>query len=159
MGAPTRAIEVLERGGIAHRVHRYEHVPSGSSYGEEAAEVLGVEASQVCKTLVASVGGSLVVAVVPVNTSLDLKALASAMGEKKAQMADTAEAERATGYVVGGISPLGQKQSLPTVIDSSVRDLDAVFVSGGRRGLEVELSASDLAALTGGRFAPIGRTQ
>lgn len=139
-------------------MHPYEHDPaSGLSYGLEAAAVLGVAPERVLKTLVASVDGTLTVAVVPVAGQLDLKALAQAVGGKKAALADQPAAERATGYVVGGISPLGQRQRLRTVVDSSAHDHRTVFVSGGRRGLDVELSPADLIRLTDAMVAPIGR--
>ena len=159
MGAPTPAIAALVRGGIDHRVHRYDHDPSATSYGKEAADALGVESSRVFKTLVCSVGGDLVVAVVPITTQLDLKSLAAAMGAKTAEMAPPAAAQRATGYVVGGISPIGQKRRLPTVVDASAAEGKTIFVSGGRRGLEIELSVADLLAVTGGRLAPIARSR
>ncbi len=159
MGAATQAIAALVRGGIDHRVHRYDHDPSAATYGKEAAEALGVEPSRVFKTLVCSVGGDLVVAVVPIAAQLDLKSLAATMGAKTAEMAPPAAAQRATGYVVGGISPIGQKRRLPTVVDASAANGDTMFVSGGRRGLEVELSVIDLLAVTGGRLAPITRAR
>jgi Cys-tRNA(Pro)/Cys-tRNA(Cys) deacylase len=155
--AGTPATVALVKTGVAHVVHPYEHDPAAPSYGEEAAAALGVSPSRVFKTLLAEVDGTLVVAVVPVSGSLDLKALASAAGGKRAVMADPATAERVTGYVVGGISPLGQRRSLPTVVDATALDHPTVFVSGGRRGLDVELAASDLIALTKATTAPIGR--
>jgi Cys-tRNA(Pro)/Cys-tRNA(Cys) deacylase len=142
-------------------VHPYDHdsaaVAAGLSYGAEAAAALGVDPACVFKTLLASVDGRLTVAVVPVDARLDLKALAAATGGKRAEMADPAAAERATGYVVGGISPLGQRRRLPTVVDSSATSLPTVLVSGGRRGLDVELAPADLLRLTGGVSAPIAR--
>ncbi len=159
MGAPTPAIAALVRGGIDHRVHRYDHDPSAESYGKEAAEALGVESSRVFKTLVCSVGADVVVAVVPIATQLDLKSLAAAMAAKTAEMSPPAAAQRATGYVVGGISPIGQKRRLPTVVDASAAEWDTVFVSGGRRGLEIELRVADLLAVTGGRLASIARSR
>ncbi|MEU0137868.1 Cys-tRNA(Pro) deacylase [Streptomyces sp. NPDC006296] len=155
----TPATVALTAAGTAYTVHSYAHDPSSPSYGEEAAEALGVSAERVFKTLVADVDGALVVAVVPVAGSLDLKALASAVGGKRAAMADPAAAERSTGYVRGGISPLGQRRRLPTVLDASAGSHATICVSAGRRGLEVELSPSDLAALTEAVLAPIGRTQ
>ncbi len=155
--AGTPATVALVKAGVAHVVHPYEHDPAAPSYGEEAATALGVSASRVFKTLLAEVDGTLVVGVVPVSGSLDLKALASAIGGKRAVMADPATAERVTGYVVGGISPLGQRRPLPTVVDATALDHPTVFVSGGRRGLDVELAASDLIALTKATTAPIGR--
>lgn len=152
----TPAIVLLEKRGIDHEVVSYDHDPAAESYGGEVVAALGLDPAVVFKTLVADVAGvGLVVAVVPVSGRLDLKALAKAAGGKKASMADPANAERSTGYVLGGISPLGQKKPLPTVIDSSAEVLPVVHVSAGRRGLEVALSISDLAALTGATIAPI----
>ncbi|MEU1300297.1 Cys-tRNA(Pro) deacylase [Streptomyces shenzhenensis] len=153
----TPATVALAAAGVAHTVHAYEHDPAHPSYGEEAAEALGVSADRVFKTLVADVDGTLTVAVVPVAGSLDLKALASAVGGKRATMADPALAERTTGYVRGGISPLGQRKKLRTVLDESASAHATICVSAGRRGLEVELSPGDLAALTDAVRAPIGR--
>ncbi|MEU1490997.1 Cys-tRNA(Pro) deacylase [Streptomyces sp. NPDC005776] len=153
----TPATVALTAAGVEFTVHAYEHDPASASYGEEAAEALGVSPDRVFKTLVADVDGRLTVAVVPVAGSLDLKALASAIGGKRATMADPAAAERTTGYVRGGISPLGQRKRLPTVLDTSARSHATICVSAGRRGLEVELSPTDLAALTNAAFAPIGR--
>jgi Cys-tRNA(Pro)/Cys-tRNA(Cys) deacylase len=135
----------------------YAHDPRHGSYGLEAAEVLGVEPGRVFKTLMADVDGSLVVGVVPVDTQLDLKLLASTVGGKRAAMAVVARAERATGYVAGGISPLGQRQAHPTVVDESALAHASVLVSGGRRGLDVELAPEHLIELTGARVAPIAR--
>ncbi|MFD4695027.1 Cys-tRNA(Pro) deacylase [Streptomyces sp. NPDC058463] len=153
----TPATVALTAAGTAFTVRSYDHDPASPSYGEEAAEALGVAPDRVFKTLVADVDGELVVAVVPVAGSLDLKALASAVGGKRAAMADPAAAERTTGYVRGGISPLGQRKRLRTVIDASARTHATICVSAGRRGLEVELSADDLAVLTEAVLAPIGR--
>lgn len=154
----TPALVALAAAGVPHTAHAYEHDPrSGLGYGEEAAAVLGIDAEQVYKTLLAVVDGTLTVAVVPVAGMLDLKALAHAAGGKKAVMADPAAAERATGYVVGGISPLGQKTPHPTVVDETVWLFDTVFVSGGRRGLDVELAPDDLVRLTGATVADIAR--
>jgi Cys-tRNA(Pro)/Cys-tRNA(Cys) deacylase len=144
---------------VAHQVHRYEHDPTTQSYGQEAADALGTEPARVFKTLVSAAGDQLVVAVVPVVAELDLKALAVAVGAKSAKMADPAAAERATGYVVGGISPIGQKRRLLTRIDLSAASWATVFVSGGRRGLEVELAPHDLVAVTGGELADIARAR
>jgi len=157
MAAPTPAVAALQRAAVEHHLHAYDHDPAAASFGREAAHVLGVEPARVLKTLVASVDERLVVAVVPIEGELDLKALAAALGAKRAAMADPAAAERATGYVVGGISPLGQKRSLPTVVDSSATSWPTVFVSGGRRGLEVELAPADLVAATGASVAAIAR--
>ncbi|WP_127573189.1 Cys-tRNA(Pro) deacylase [Georgenia faecalis] len=154
----TPALLALEEAGVAHTVRAYEHDPrSGLSYGAEAAAALGVEPARVLKTLVADVDGRLVVAVVPVTGELDLKALAAAVGGKRATMAEPGVAERATGYVVGGISPLGQRQRLSAVVDSTATEHATVLVSAGRRGLDVELSPADLVALTGATTARIGR--
>jgi Cys-tRNA(Pro)/Cys-tRNA(Cys) deacylase len=140
---------------VAHTPHSYDHDPRHDSYGLEAAEALGVAPERVFKTLVADVDGKLAVGVVPVTGQLDLKALAAAVGGKKARMAEVAAAERATGYVAGGISPLGQKKRLPLVVDASAEKFETVFCSAGRRGLEVELAPSVLAELTGAVIAPI----
>ncbi|MGW4277781.1 Cys-tRNA(Pro) deacylase [Streptomyces seoulensis] len=156
--AGTPATVALTAAGVDFTVHAYDHDPSHPSYGEEAAEAMGVSPDRVFKTLVADVDGSLTVAVVPVAGSLDLKALASAVGGKRAAMADPALAERTTGYVRGGISPLGQRKRLPTVLDASATGHPTICVSAGRRGLEVELSPADLAALTHAALAPIGRS-
>ncbi|MGK4583796.1 Cys-tRNA(Pro) deacylase [Kitasatospora sp. HPMI-4] len=156
-GQGTPATVALEAAGVAFTVHAYAHDPAAASYGGEAAEALGVDGSRVFKTLVAEVDGTLTVGVVPVLGQLDLKALAAAVGGKRAAMADPAAAERSSGYVRGGISPLGQRRPLRTVLDSSALDHPTVYVSAGRRGLEVELSPADLAALTNARTAPISR--
>ncbi|GGJ25469.1 Cys-tRNA(Pro) deacylase [Streptomyces brasiliensis] len=153
----TPATVALTAAGVAHTIHAYEHDPAHPSYGEEAAEAMGVSPERVFKTLVAEVDGTLTVAVVPVAGSLDLKALASAVSGKRAAMADPALAERTTGYVRGGISPLGQRKKLPTVLDDSASSHTTICVSAGRRGLEVELSPTDLATLTDAVLAPIGR--
>jgi Cys-tRNA(Pro)/Cys-tRNA(Cys) deacylase len=153
-GKGTPATAQLARASVAHRVLSYEH-GGGAAYGPEAAEVLGLDPATVFKTLVAEVDGALTVGVVPVSAMLDLKALASAVGGKRARMADVAAAERATGYVAGGISPLGQRRRLPTVLDASAEGLETMFCSAGRRGLEVELSPQALAGLTNATFAPI----
>ena len=152
----TPAIKLLERAAIAHRVVTYTSDPRHESYGAEAAEALGLAPDQVFKTLLASVDGSeTVVAVLPVDQRLDLKALARAAGAKRAAMADPADAERLTGYVVGGISPLGQRKRLRTFIDTAAADLDEVHVSGGRRGVEVALAPTDLAELLSASFSPL----
>ncbi|MET9509250.1 Cys-tRNA(Pro) deacylase [Streptomyces flavidovirens] len=153
----TPATVALTAAGTAYILHAYEHDPASPSYGEEAAQALGVPADRVFKTLVADIDGTLTVAVVPVAGSLDLKALAAAVGGKRAAMADPVVAERTTGYVRGGISPLGQRKKLRTVLDASASSYDTVCISAGRRGLEVELSPADLAALTDATIAPIGR--
>jgi Cys-tRNA(Pro)/Cys-tRNA(Cys) deacylase len=153
----TPATVALARAGIAFTVHTYEHDPAADSFGLEAATVLGLDPAQVFKTLLVSVDGRLVVAVVPVAGRLDLKAVAAAVGGKKAVMADPAAAERATGYVVGGISPVGQKRPHPTVVDDSALAFATVYVSGGRRGLDLGVSPADLVALTSATVAPVRR--
>ncbi|MBH5334371.1 Cys-tRNA(Pro) deacylase [Streptomyces pactum] len=153
----TPATVALATAGTAYTLHSYEHDPAAPSYGEEAAEALGVDPGRVFKTLVATVDEELTVAVVPVSATLDLKALAAAVGGKRAAMADPAAAERATGYVRGGISPLGQRKRLRTAVDATALDHPTICVSAGRRGLEVELAAADLVALTGAVTAPIAR--
>jgi len=151
----------LSAAGVPHTLRAYEHDPRardrGLSFGMEAAQALGLDPAQVFKTLLADVDGRLVVAVVPVDRSLDLKALAAAAGGKRAVMAEPAAAERATGYVVGGISPLGQRRRLPTVVDASATQWPTILVSAGRRGLDVELAPADLVALTGALTAPVAR--
>lgn len=156
--APTPAVVALDRAGIAYTLHHYDHDPTAESYGDEAARVLGIEPQRVVKTLMATTGPELVVGIVPVVATLDLKALAGAVGAKRASMADPADAERATGYVLGGISPLGQKRRHTTVIDDSVERWPTIFCSGGRRGLEIEIAPSDLLSATGGRLAAIARS-
>lgn len=146
--AATPALKALDSAGVEYRVHEYEHDPRSTNYGMEAAAALGVPASRVFKTLLASDGRALVVGIVPVDRTLDLKALATQLGRKRLVMADPAVAERSTGMVVGGISPVGQKRLLPTVVDESAMAQERVLVSGGRRGLDVELSPQDLVRLT-----------
>jgi Cys-tRNA(Pro)/Cys-tRNA(Cys) deacylase len=153
----TRATEQLARLGIEHILHRYTHDPRHPSYGQEASEALGVPADRVFKTLVADVDGRLTVAVVPVAGSLDLKALATAVGGKKAVMADAGQAERASGYVTGGIAPVGLRRSLPVVVDETALLHATVFCSAGQRGLEIELAPADLIAAASARTAPIAR--
>ena len=154
----TPALDLLKKVRAEHRVHSYEHDPKAASYGLEAAEKLGLEPAQVFKTLLAcSEKNELLVAVVPVVGSLDLKALAQAAGVKKVEMADPAAAQRATGYLLGGISPLGQKKRLRTFIDQSALGFKTIYVSAGRRGLEVELAPSVLAEHTQATFADVGR--
>ena len=152
----TPATVALTKAGIDFTLHSYEHHDDATGFGDEAAEALGVPKTRIFKTLVADVGGELVVAVVPVAQRLDLKALASAVGSKKAAMADPAAAARSSGYVVGGISAIGQRTPLRTVIDQSATDFETIMVSAGKRGLQVELKPADLAGVTGGKFAPIG---
>lgn len=149
----TPAIKLLEKAGIAHRVVSYEHDPATSSYGLEAVDALGLDPSSVFKTLLATVDGEeTVVAVVPVANQLDLKALARSAGGKKAAMADPTNAQRLTGYVLGGISPLGQRKRLRTFIDQSAEDLDECHVSGGRRGLEIAIAPAALAEILSATF-------
>jgi len=155
--AGTPATVALGRAGVAFTAHAYEHDPRAAAYGLEAAEKLGLDPDRVFKTLLATVDGTLAVGIVPVALQLDLKALAQALGGKRAEMADPAVAERKTGYVVGGISPIGQKTTLATVLDESAILCETIFVSGGRRGLDLELAPDDLLAVTGGRYAPIAR--
>jgi Cys-tRNA(Pro)/Cys-tRNA(Cys) deacylase len=153
----TPATVALDRAGVSFTQHHYSHHPGAPSYGLEAAEQLGLDPAAVFKTLVADVDGALVVAVVPVAGQLDLKALASAVGGKRARMADPGVAERTTGYVVGGISPFGQKKRLPTVVDDSAMALAAVYVSGGKRGLDLGLAPADLVQQLGATVAQVGR--
>jgi Cys-tRNA(Pro)/Cys-tRNA(Cys) deacylase len=143
---------------VAFTLHAYDHDPAAESYGLEAAGHLGLDPATVFKTLLAEVDGQLVVGLVPVSGQLDLKRLATAVGGKRAAMADPAVAERVTGYVVGGISPLGQRRRLPTVVDESVRGRPTVYVSAGRRGLDLGLAPDDLVELLGATMAPIGRS-
>lgn len=155
----TPAIVCAENGGVTFSLHRYQHDPSAPSYGLEAADKLGLDPGQVFKTLIAAIDGKrLVVAVVPVAGQLDLKALAKAAGGKQAAMADKGAAERSSGYLLGGISPLGQKKRLATFIDSSAEQWPEIYVSAGRRGLEIALAPAGLIALTGGLLAAIGRS-
>jgi Cys-tRNA(Pro)/Cys-tRNA(Cys) deacylase len=148
--ASTPAVVAAERAGIDFALHEYEHDPAAESYGLEAAEKLGVDPARVFKTLVVSVDGELAVACVPVASQLDLKALG-----KRARMADRTQAERTTGYVTGGISPLGQRRRLPTHLDASAREHEKIMVSAGRRGLQIELSPEDFVRLTEARVHPI----
>ena len=152
----TPAVTVLDKAGVPYQLLSYDHDPATEAFGAEAVEALGLDPQTVFKTLVAAVDGTdHVVGVVPVSGRLDLKALARAAGGKKAVMADGHDAQRLTGYVIGGISPLGQKKRLATFVDDSARNQPVVRVSGGRRGLEIELDPADLVATTNGRFAPI----
>jgi Cys-tRNA(Pro)/Cys-tRNA(Cys) deacylase len=157
----TPAIKAAEAAGVHLQVHEYHHDPANSHYGLEAAEALGLDPNRVFKTLLVAQNGDprkLAVAIVPVSGQLDLKAMAAACGVKKVEMADPQQAERVTGYKVGGISPIGQKRRLPTVIDASARGFASVFVSGGRRGLDIELDTQDLAQLCQAGFAEIAKT-
>jgi len=153
----TPATVALTRAGVAFTLHEYAHDPHAASYGLEAAEALGLDPDQVFKTLLAELEGELVVAIVPVSARLDLKALARALGGSKAAMAEPKAAERATGYVTGGISPVGQKRTLRTVVDESAAAYDVVYVSAGRRGLDVGIAPADLVAATGAITADISR--
>lgn len=153
----TPATVALTKAKVEFSTHAYEHDPAAKSYGLEAAAALGLEPEQVFKTLLVEVDGKLTVGVVPVDKQLDLKAIAAAAGGKKAVMADPAAAERTTGYVVGGISPIGQKRPLPTVVDSTATEHATVYVSGGRRGLDIGLSPADLITVTNARTAAIAR--
>ena len=157
MAIGTPATVALAAAGIAFTGHAYEHDTANTNFGLEAATALGLDPAQVFKTLLADVDGALTVAIVPVTGKLDLKALASAVGGKKAEMADAKVAERKTGYVVGGISPIGQKTRHVTVLDETAELFDTVYVSGGRRGFDIELAPADLLAITGGKFAAIAR--
>lgn len=154
-GRGTPATLLLERAGVPHRVHSYEAGPG--AYGAAGAKALGVEPERMLKTLLCALDGSLVCAVVPVSGSLDLKALATALGGKHAALADPAVAERSSGYVVGGISPLGQRTGLPTAVDTSAQRYATVLVSSGRRGLSIELAPGDLVRLTGAVVSDIAR--
>ena len=153
----TPATVALTAAGVSFSQHTYEHDASVRSFGLEAAEVLGLPPEQVFKTLLVDTGGGLAVAVVPVVGQLDLKAMAAALGAKRVSMADPAAAQRSSGYVVGGISPIGQKRALPTVVDESAELFDVVYVSGGRRGLDLGLSPTDLVRVTAAVLADIGR--
>ncbi|WP_416391299.1 Cys-tRNA(Pro) deacylase [Alloalcanivorax xenomutans] len=153
----TPAVKAAEKAGVAFRTYSYQADPQAPSYGLEAADALGLPVEQVFKTLLAMVDERPQVAMVPVHKQLDLKALAKAAGGKKAAMADAAVAQRLTGYVLGGISPLGQKKRLPLWLDHSAESQGVLYMSGGRRGLEIEMAPVDLLALTGGRLAPLAR--
>jgi len=158
-GQGTPATALLTKQRVAYTTHTYEVDPKAQSYGEAAAAALGVPPDRVFKTLVASVDGKLAVGVVPVAATLDLKAFAAALGGKKAAMAEPAAAERATGYVTGGISPFGQRSRLPLVVDASADAFPTVYVSGGRRGLQVEVAPADLVRVTGAVLAGIATTR
>ena len=160
----TRAIELVRQSGVEHRVHAYEPPAhhgrdrdARPAYGREAAAALGIEPARILKTLVASVDARLVLAVIPVDRELDLKALADAAGGRRAEMAEPGTAERATGYVVGGISPIGTRRALPVVLDAAAAARPFVLVSAGRRGLQIELAPADLVMLTRASVAPITR--
>ncbi|GGC67324.1 Cys-tRNA(Pro) deacylase [Marinobacter halophilus] len=152
----TPGILAAKKAKVSFTVHEYEHDSTAESYGNEAAEKMGVDPNRVFKTLVVSIDGKeLAVAVLPVTHLLSLKLIARAAGAKKAAMADKQDVQRSTGYVLGGVSPLGQKKRLNTFIDGSAEQFDTVFVSAGKRGLEIELAPADLARLTNGQFAPL----
>ena len=155
----TPAIQIVRRAGIFHRVHGYAHDPHADSFGEEAADALGIPRERVFKTLLVVLNDDarrFAVGVVPAARKLSLKAMAAACGAKKAAMAEAKDAERATGYIVGGISPLGQKRRLPTVLDQTAFGFATIYVSAGRRGLEIELAPGDLLELTGGTPGAVG---
>jgi len=154
----TPATLALERAGVPFVPHVYEHHETATNFGEEAAAALGLREEQVFKTLVVSVDGALAVAIVPVANRLDLKAIAAAVGGKKASLADPALAEKRTGYVVGGISPVGQRSKIPTVLDASASAYPTIFVSGGRRGFDIEIAPTDLLRVTEATTAAIART-
>jgi Cys-tRNA(Pro)/Cys-tRNA(Cys) deacylase len=156
-GVATPATRAAQLAGVTFTVHEYAHDAAVVAYGAEAVERLGLDPQRVFKTIVVRAGDAHAVAVVPVATEVDLKALAGALGAKQAALADAGDAQRLTGYVVGGISPLGQKRALPTVIDASATTFPTVFVSAGRRGLEIELAPDDLRRLANGSFAAIAR--
>jgi len=152
----TPGVNAIEKSQYAFILHEYSHDASAQSYGLEAAEKLGVDPERVFKTLLVDKGNKqLAVGIIPVSTTLNLKRMAKALAVKKVEMADKADVERITGYVVGGVSPLGQKRSLTTIIDASAHDLTSIFVSAGRRGLEIELAPNDLIALVAGKFSDI----
>lgn len=152
----TPAINSAKKAKIPYTVHQYVHDPAAGSYGKEAAEKLGLDEARVFKTLVVELdNGNLAVGIIPVSAMLGMKLMAKAAGAKRSAMADKAAVERATGYVLGGVSPLGQKKRLPTFIDSSATDFPTIFVSAGRRGLDIELKPADLAGLTSAKFAAI----
>lgn len=155
--AGTPATAALTAAGIQFVEHSYDHDPANTNFGLEAADALGIEADRVFKTLLVDVDGALAVGIVPVTGTLDLKAIAAALGGKKAEIADAALAQRRTGYVLGGISPIGQKISHPTVLDGTAELFDTIFVSGGKRGFDIELSSADLVRITSAILADIGR--
>ncbi|SDO38533.1 Cys-tRNA(Pro) deacylase [Desulforhopalus singaporensis] len=155
----TPAINILRKKKIPYKIHEYDHDPASSSYGMEAAEKLGVKEQRVFKTLVVGLGdgGDMAVGIIPVACKLNLKQMAKAAGAKKAFMAPRQDVERATGYILGGVSPLGQKRRLKMYLDSSAKNFPTIFISGGRRGLDVELAPTDLASVTGALFSELCR--
>ncbi len=160
MSGATPATEALTRAGVSFTLHPYDHDPGSTAYGEEAATTLGVDPLRIFKTLVVDLGQArpeLAVAVLPVATQLDLKRFAGVLGAKKASLADKVQVARSTGYIIGGVSPVAQKVQLPTLIDETALLWETIFVSAGKRGLQVELSPTDLADLSSARFADIAR--
>lgn len=155
MSGGTPATLALDRAGLHYTLHPYQHDPRATSYGDEAAAAIGVDPERIFKTLIVTVDGHLACGVVPVAAKLNLKAIAAALEGKKAEMADPAKAQRSTGYVLGGISPLGHKSPIPVVLDLSIAGHDTVFVSAGKRGLQLQVTADDLLAATGGTLALI----
>lgn len=155
----TPATVALTKASIAFTIHQYDHDPRSASYGLEAAAALGLAPALVFKTLIATVDGTPAVAIVPVTGSLDLKLLASTLRGRRAELADAALAQRLTGYVLGGISPVGQRKALVTVLDESAQSLETIYVSGGRRGLDLGIAPADLLAITSGQYAPIARAE
>lgn len=152
----TPGINAARKARVPHTIHEYDHDPASESYGTEAAEKTGANPQQVFKTLVVTIDGKeLAVGIIPVTGMLSMKLIARAAGGKKATMADPQEVQRSTGYVLGGVSPLGQKKRLKTFLDNSAELFDTIYVSAGRRGLEIELSPQDVVKLTGGRLAPL----
>jgi len=152
----TPAVNIAKKAKIAYTLHSYIHDPASASYGEEASEKLGIPPERVFKTLVAQIDGrELVVAVIPVSSMLSMKQIAKAAGGKKAEMEKGADVERSSGYILGGVSPLGQKRKLRTFIDSSAENFPTIYVSAGRRGLEIELSSNDLAKITDEVMVPL----